>query len=388
MGDQLRTKKKVLLSKIETVYGTDPTPTAGANGVLVKNIDLSPMEMEVAARDNIKPYFGNDEDLPVVTYAKISFEVELSGSGTAGTAPPIGQLLRAASMSETILVAPHTSTAVSGGASIVGLGVGASAIDGAYVGLTINLTGGTGAGQSGVIKAYNGTTKVATMTAAWTTPTDNTSVYVIPAQVVYRRITDAPESITHYTYIDKVLHKMTGARGSASFSLAYKKIPTVKFSFTGVFVPVTDANAPAVSFSSRKKPLAVNSNNTGKISLLGYNGVVMSDLSIDLANEVVFRSLPGASDSVVITDSKPSGSITQEASTIATKNWWAAVKNVDVGAFTITHGLDVGNIIKIDAPLVQLTKPTYSEADGVQMLQTALKLMPDQGNDELTVCFL
>jgi hypothetical protein len=388
MPTPLSANKKSLLSKIEAIYGTDPIPTVGSNAVMVKNLELTPMEMELVSRDNIKAHFGNDEDTAAVIYAKLAFEVELTGSGTAGTAPPISHLLRSASMSETVLATAHTATAAAGAVASITLGATASAVNDAYVGLTINTTAGTGSGQSGVIKSYNGATKVATVTANWTVVPDATTVYAIPAQVVYRRITDAPESITHYTFFGKVLHKMTGARGTVSFLFPYKKVPTAKFSYTGVYVPVVDADAPSTSFSARAKPLAVNSNNTKGIKLMGYNGVVLSDLSIDLANEVVFRSLPGASDSVVVVDSKPAGSITQQATMIADKDWWSAIQTIAVGAFSITHGLALGNTVKLDAPRTQMTKPSYSEMDGVQMLQSSLKFLPDLGNDELTLCFL
>jgi len=387
MAEPLKAKKKALLSLIEATYGVDPVPTASANGVIIKNVELSPMESETVARDNIKPYFGNDEETLAVLYAKLSFETELTGSGTAGTVPPIGHLLRACAMSETILATPHTATATAGTVNSITLGATASAVDNAYVGLSINLIGGAGIGQNGVIKAYNGTTKIATTVADWGTAPGATTVYVIPAQVVYRRITDNPESITHYMFFDKVLHKMVGARGSVQFQFTYKKTPTAKFSFTGVYVPVTDVDAPAVSFAARKKPLAVNSINTKNIKLHGYAGVVLSDLSVDLANETVFRSLPGMTDSVSITDSKPTGSLTQQANTVAVKDWFSAIKNIDVGAFTMTHGVTAGNIVKVDAPRTQLTKLSYSEEDNVQMIQTPFKLLPDLGNDEFLLGF-
>jgi hypothetical protein len=381
-------KKKVLLSKIEVTEGTDPIPTVGANAVLVKNFELTPMEMELVARDNIKPSFGNDEDVPVVIYAKVSFEVELTGSGTAGTVPPIGHLLRAAGMSETALATAQSGTATAGGAATINLAASASASDNTYVGMTINLTGGTGSGQTAVIQSYVGASKQATLTGNWTTPPDATTAYTIPAQVVYRRITDAPESITHYAFFDKVRHALVGARGTVSFMLSYKKVPTAKFAFTGRYVPVIDANAPAANFATRQKPLAVNASNTSAISLLGYAGVVLQDLSIDLANEVVFRALPGGSESVVMTDSNPAGSITQEATTVAVKDWWSTIRAVTTGLFSITHGTVAGNRFKIDTPRTQLTKPSYSETDNVQMLQTSMKFLPIAGNDELTLTFL
>ncbi|MFZ6819849.1 hypothetical protein [Undibacterium sp. Ji22W] len=388
MAEPLKAKKKALLSKIETTYGVDPVPTVGSNGVIIKNIELTPMEMDATAREMYKPYFGNDEDTLALVYAKLSFETEVTGSGTAGTPPPIAHLLRSCCISETILATAHTATATAGTINTISLGVGASATNGAYVGLTVYTTAGAALGQSGVVKSYDGATKIATMTAPWATAPDATTVYEIPAQVSYRRITDNPESITHYAFFGKVLHKLTGARGSVSTQWTYKKAPMAKFSYTGVYVPVTDADAPAVSFTDRKKPLAVNSTNTKNIKLHGFAGVVLSDLSIDIANEVVFRALPGMPDSVSITDSKPSGSITQQATTVATKDWFAAIRNIDIGAFTLTHGVEAGNIIKVDAPRVQLTKPSYSEEDGVQMLQSQMKFLPDLGNDEVILTFL
>jgi hypothetical protein len=46
---------------------------------------------------------------------------------------------------------------------------------------TIKIVGGTGAGQSRTITAYNGSTKVATISSAWTTNPDTTSIYSIGA---------------------------------------------------------------------------------------------------------------------------------------------------------------------------------------------------------------
>lgn len=387
MAEPLKAKKKALLSKIESTYGEDPIPTSVANGVIIKNIELTPMEMETVPRDNVKGYYGNDEETLALIYAKLSFETELTGSGTAGTVPPMSHLLRSCAMAETIFTTAHTATAAAGAVNSMTLGVTASAVNDAYAGLTLNTTVGTGLGQSRVIKSYNGTTKVAVFTENWDVPPDATTVYVIPAQVTYNRITDDSESITHYTYFGKVLHKMVGARGTVSLQFPYTKTPMLKFSYTGIYVPVEDADAPAISFASRKKPLAVNALNTKNIRLHGYVGVAFEDLSIDMANEIVFRSLPGAADAVSFTDSKPTGSLTQQATTVATKDWFSAIKNIDVGTLSVTHGVAVGNTIKVDCCRTQLLKPSYSESAGVQMLQTPLKFLPDAGNDEFRLTF-
>lgn len=59
------------------------------------------------------------------------------------------------------------------------LDAAASAVTDFYVGAWVMLTGGTGAGQTRLCTAYNGTTKTATITPAWATTPDNTSTFAI-----------------------------------------------------------------------------------------------------------------------------------------------------------------------------------------------------------------
>jgi hypothetical protein len=97
----LKWESKILLVKIETSYGTDPTP-AGANGILAKDIKLTPMEGSDVDRELELPYFGAQGTIPTDLHATISFMVELAPSGTAGTAPLWGPVLRACGVAEVI----------------------------------------------------------------------------------------------------------------------------------------------------------------------------------------------------------------------------------------------------------------------------------------------
>lgn len=94
--------KAALLAKIESTYGTDPTPTGSANAMLVSNLQLTPLVAEYAGRNVIRPYLGNDEQIPTNSHVEVSFDIELAGSGAAGTAPDWGPLMKACGMSETI----------------------------------------------------------------------------------------------------------------------------------------------------------------------------------------------------------------------------------------------------------------------------------------------
>lgn len=94
--------KRVLLAKIESAYGTDPTPTGAANAILVSDLSLVPQEGEYDERKLIRPYYGNSEQILGAAYRTCEFSVEFQASGVAGTAPAWGPLLRACAFGETI----------------------------------------------------------------------------------------------------------------------------------------------------------------------------------------------------------------------------------------------------------------------------------------------
>jgi hypothetical protein len=98
----LLSRRQLLLAELEVTYGTDPTPLVGSNAILVRNIEVTPLEADTVSRELIRPYLGQSEQLLAQTRVLVNFEVELAGSGTAGTAPAYGPLLRACSFTETV----------------------------------------------------------------------------------------------------------------------------------------------------------------------------------------------------------------------------------------------------------------------------------------------
>ena len=105
----LLTRKRLLLAKTEDTYGTDSTPTGSANAILVRNLEIVPLQSDIVQRELIRPYLGNYEQLLANTRVQVTFEVELAGSGTAGTAPAYGPVLKACGLAET-LVATTSAT--------------------------------------------------------------------------------------------------------------------------------------------------------------------------------------------------------------------------------------------------------------------------------------
>ena len=96
-------RNTVILAKLETTVGTDAVPTGAANAIAIRNYDHRPLEGESTTREILRGSFGSDAIILQNQYAEVTFEVELAGSGAAGTAPPFSSLLRACGMTETIV---------------------------------------------------------------------------------------------------------------------------------------------------------------------------------------------------------------------------------------------------------------------------------------------
>lgn len=307
----LLTRKRLILAKAETTYGTDSSP-AGTDAVLVRNLEITPIESDVVSRDLIRPYLGNSPQLLANTRVSITFQVELAGSGTAGTAPRFGSLLQACGMSQTIA-----------------------------------------AGTS----------------------------------VTYAPVSSSFSSASIYFNNDGVLHKATGCRGSFSLNMAVGEIPTIDFTMTGVYNAPTDTAAPSVTYSQQAQPLVVKQGNTSGFQLFSYSGCLQS-LSFDIANETVYRELVGCTKEVLITNRAPAGEVMIEAPALATKDFFQIANAEATGNLTVLHGTTAGNRVTFTAGQVDVTQPTYSDMDGIQMLNIPYVAVPTgSGNDEFSLAF-
>jgi hypothetical protein len=379
-------RKKVILSKIEAVYGTDPVPTGAANAIAIRNaaFDFTPLNISYVDRDIVRHTLGHDVQLVAASEVNLRCEVELAGSGVAGTPPAWGPLLRACAMAQTTLGAAHTQTATAGAASTITLHGTASAVDNAYRGMRIRTTGGTGSGQARIIASYVGGTKVATVSEAWTTPPDATTVYSIDAQVAYLPVSSAMESITNYINMDGKRHIMTGVRGSWGVRLDPGNIPAITLDLMGLFLTPTDTVLPTQVLTAWPTPEIVNYVNTSVPSLHGFAATKLYGLSVAMNNQVIHRDLPGVED-IMIPNRGPTGSIEIEDPTIAEKNYFTSARSVTLGALSVLHGSAAGKQVHIHAPAVQLTQPRYSDRNSIIGLQMQTRFTPQAGDDEVSL---
>lgn len=308
----LLTRRQLILAKEETVYGTDPTPTVGSNAILVRSITATPLESDTVSRELIRPYLGQSEQLLGQTRVSIEFEVELAGSGTAGTAPAYGPLLKACGLSET----------VSAGVS-----------------------------------------------------------------VTYAPVSSSFDSVTIYFNNSGVLHKATGCRGTFSLNAEVGAIPTIAFVFTGIYSAPSDVAISSPTYANQSDPLLFKNGNTTNFEIFSYAGCLQS-LSFEMANEVVYRELVGCDKEVLIVNRAPAGEAVIEAVAVGTHNFFNDATGSSTGNLTFEHGTTAGNIVTFTAGQIDLSGPTYSDQDGVQMLTLPYIATPtNSGNDELSLVY-
>lgn len=375
----LLTRKRTVLAKIESTYGTDPTPTGSANAMLIKNLNITPISAELVSRDLIRPYLGNSESLLSQKFVQTDFEVEYVGSGIIGQAPSVDPLLRACGLTK----AP--TTAVISITSATGTAVVTLAAHGYAVGDKVLISGANQTQYNGVqtITAVSTNTFSYVVTGSPVSPA--TGSPVVTTNVIYTPVSAAFESVTIYYNVDGVLHKITGAFGSFELGLNVKQIPTFKFTFTGLFNSPADVAAPTVDFSSFMIPQIVNTQNTPGFSLFGYSGA-MESCSMNLSNDVEYITLVGK-ESVQIVDRKPAGTLIFEATSISTKDFFSIVAANTKGVMLINHGSFNGYKVLFNAPSVNLGNPTYQDSNGVQMLSAPFTVNPVSGNDEFSLTF-
>lgn len=372
----LLTRKRIILAKLEGTYGTDASPT-GSDAMLVRNLTITPLNAELVNRDLIRPYLGNSDTLLAQTSSQVEFEIELAGSGVPGVAPGWAPLLMACGFAEDLNTASVTITRSSSTATVT------HNSHGFETGTVVKISGAAEPEYNGefTITKINANSYSYTVSGSPSSPATGSPVAGVDAQ--YSPISESFDSLTIYANIDGVLHKMTGARGNVEFGINVKQIPVMKFTFTAIYNAPTDTAAATPDFSAFQIPKVANTDNTTSFSLLSFAGYLES-VNLNMANDIQYRTLIGHEE-VLLVDRKPAGTFVFEAPLMASKNFFEAAKDGDVGTMTITHGVDAGNIVKLDAARVSIQNPSYQDSQGVHMLSVPFVATPDNGDDELLI---
>lgn len=403
-----------ILAKLESTYGIDPTPTGAANAVLGVDVELTPFEAEEAKRNDTRPYMGARQSLYYGKRQRLRFKVEMAGHGQATpTAPAWAAIMRACGMAQTANTSAAGTISATKKASGTPVGTFTHAATVAYAGnrrrtVTLACTTGGGSGvaqfhvtapaagnqaaydQAGVV--MTNATPFALGGSATITPTIGTSftvgdtwtIDVYPPRYSYTPVSSGFESATFYYYLDGLLHKLLGARGTVGWEVQ-NGIPYLTFDFVGLYQAPTDQALPSVTLTAWQAPLVAEIANTVVFTLHGIASPLQSLNAA--ANNDVGAVIRVNQERVLIGDREWKGQAVIEMDDIATYDWFAATANGTLLPLALQHGNAVGQIVRIDAAQAQVKVNGYSRGTKHEVLaQLDFMLIPTAaGNDEIEI---
>lgn len=317
-------RKTILLALIESVYGTDSTPD-GDNAMLISVPQITPLNAQNVDRDLVRGFFGASEQLVGSRFVSCSFTCEFAGSGTAGTRPPVGDLLLACGFAETVEASTRVDyTPVSDGLDSVTLKWYDDGLLHALLGARGNVTFALNSGGRPELRFEFQGLYVTPSAASNPTPT-GLSTFRTPLVVSEPNTGDLTLGATH----------------SASGAPA----------LTG-----------GTTYPSMGLEIAMN-NVIAHAPLLGGESIELSERAAQCNFQLELTAA-------------------QEATAMAAV---AAATLISVG---LVHGTAAGNRVLVFMPAVQRINPTKAEVAGKRMVRFDGRVTPtSSGNDEVRLAF-
>ena len=387
-----RTRNQFAMAKIEATPGTFETLDPATHAIRIENFQVSP-NFNVVQASEYTGSIDETEPLPGAGRGGFSFDAYLRGAGTAGLAPEIGPLLRAAGLSQTLLASDVTGTAQAGAASTITLAAGASAVDGFYVGFVIEITSGTGAGQTPrPITGYVGSTKVATIAFPWDVNPDATSVYAIRAGARYRPVAVGQEycsfaGIARPTQAgNAVRDRATRALATWSLAIQSGEMPKFSFSLEGKFLNPDDISDPGAPTLADVSPTPWKGQ-FGALARLDGAKFEPSQIDLGLNNTITHPPDPEETHGLggaEIVNRAMGGNINPIMRLRATRDVMADFINGTTRSLVVGAGLVAGKRWMLTLPKIRYSgAPSRQDNQGILMEQAAFRVL-DPLNTYLT----
>ncbi len=242
----VRMKFAAVAAKIETVPGTDAiggTPSASDWIASEMEVQFDPTIIELPELTG-----SLDKATSVVGGLKprLRLRMPLRGSGTAGTAPDFGKLMRCSTFAELVTAAaigaPTAATAGTTTTVTAAAPFGTTAQQ--YRGMPLIVTG-IAAGTTGIVD-YTAARVITTGDTAGTAYTVGSNLQ-IPVNVLYSPTSDEAvyKTATIYFYADGLLWTFTGALGTPSLELTTGGIGFISFEMRAQFASKSATAVPA-----------------------------------------------------------------------------------------------------------------------------------------------
>lgn len=204
------------------------------------------------------------------------------------------------------------------------------------------------------------------------------------SSVVLNPITAGIKSASHWAYIDDLLLKTVGARGSMGFTIEDDEIPFFAYSILGVppLALAEQAVPAAVTLTGYVEPLLASSENT-TFTLDGF-ALPLRRWEMNSNGENALRSLIGPADRIKMSNRSWSGTIVARVPSLTAKDYFSKIRPGSFMPAQAIHGTGTGNIVQIDAPRLQISgNVDLSEEDGETMMTMPVTAVPNAGNDEI-----
>lgn len=166
-----------------------------------------------------------------------------------------------------------------------------------------------------------------------------------------------------------LIHQMSGARGNVSLTANNNQHGTVQFEMTGLYSNPTDGGAiSTASYSNQAVSYPII--NTATVTVNSAS-VCLESFEFNMGNEVVFTSRAGCSPQVLITNSKPSGSITIEQKAIASQDLpLLSTSGLTYPISVVNSSGGTGNTQAVNIAAASFGRPSYSAGNDKVLLRT------------------
>lgn len=356
----LRRRGISIATKTETTSGTDAWGGAAPNAAtdfIRADADVSYEQTQIAdpsltgSLDSLPPIIGG-------TKVRLTLTIPMRGSGTAGVAPRWGRLMAACAYQEQVTASPIAAAAATAGTQqTVTLGTGFAATAQAYRGMPITLSGNPATPDTTLVADYTAG-KVATVTQKFATALSTSTMTAIPANVLYKPITDPTlvQTVSVMIFMDGIAWLVTGCVGSWSIDMTAAGLWNLKFTMTGVYnVPVAATAPTGIVYDAATFQPPIWRSGEARI---GGDLARVSRMSVDCGNTLFEPENPEASegyDASVITARAAKGTADPLMSVTSTIARVQALRQGATQTLSAVCGTVAGNSFGIVAPAIQYT---------------------------------
>jgi hypothetical protein len=217
-----------------------------------------------------------------------------------------------------------------------------------------------------------------------------------PSRVEYTPVSTGFEGVSIYYYLDGVVYKALGCRGSVDFGLGIGERPTMKFKFVGVDGGIAAGTPSGVVYTGFKTPLAVTQSNVSQF-LLGCTyaigvlsgGIAHTSRGLEFSLGADVKYIPTlGGQSADIVNRNATGKLTLDLDAAAEVTMKTAIDANTLTSIGMVLGSVAGLKTCVFLPTCQRTNPKTEDVDGRAMMGMDLRLVPSAGNDEIRIIML